>query len=276
MPLLPGTSVNLTRPHSGCAPPASAEAWSSPRRRPASRRRKPGWKARPCTPLLVPQRSPQIVGHSAINGSKRLWADLQRHAGALRRWLPRSWRGGREGSFVLNSRDSMDEQTEPRLAEVRRVTMMSGRMTLARSRINPEAAAANMGVDVRTYNMLMDLQHRDITPEDYETLRRLDSSIKPKTLSRSALEKAAPRWRIGPCEPRAGEEAQLPRCHSRSCMAGENCCICLESFSFGDCVRRLPCKHIFHEHCIDEWLTHCSDICPEDGLPVLAADHALK
>eukprot|EP00965_Chrysotila_dentata_P092696 3059737-Pleurochrysis_carterae.AAC.1 len=154
--------------------------------------------------------------------------------------------------------------------------MMSGRMTLARSRINPEAAAANMGVDVRTYNMLMDLQHRDITPEDYETLRRLDSSIKPKTLSRSALEKAAPRWRIGPCEPRAGEEAQLPRCHSRSCMAGENCCICLESFSFGDCVRRLPCKHIFHEHCIDEWLTHCSDICPEDGLPVLAADHALK
>ena len=35
-----------------------------------------------------------------------------------------------------------------------------------------EAAAVSFGVDVSTFNMLMDMQHRDITPEDYDTLRR--------------------------------------------------------------------------------------------------------
>ena len=31
-----------------------------------------------------------------------------------------------------------------------------------------EAAAARVGVDMTTYSMLLSLQHRDITPEDYE------------------------------------------------------------------------------------------------------------
>lgn len=38
--------------------------------------------------------------------------------------------------------------------------------------IEREAAAAAANVDVLTYNLMMDLQHRDITPEDYDTLRR--------------------------------------------------------------------------------------------------------
>ena len=36
----------------------------------------------------------------------------------------------------------------------------------------------------RRYNMLMDMQHRDITPEDYDMLSRLDSS-QPQTLRRA-------------------------------------------------------------------------------------------
>ena len=31
-----------------------------------------------------------------------------------------------------------------------------------------EVAAARVGVDMSTYSMLLSLQHRDITPEDYE------------------------------------------------------------------------------------------------------------
>lgn len=38
--------------------------------------------------------------------------------------------------------------------------------------VEREAAAASAGVDVGTFSMLMDLQHRDITPEDYDLLGR--------------------------------------------------------------------------------------------------------
>lgn len=46
------------------------------------------------------------------------------------------------------------------------------------------------------YNMLMDLQHREITPEDYETLRNLDSTVVPRTLSHARLESRAPSWKV--------------------------------------------------------------------------------
>ena len=59
-----------------------------------------------------------------------------------------------------------------------------------------EAAAVSAGVDVATFNMLMDLQHRDITPEDYDTLRRLDSAVQPRTLALDQVDLHAPAWCI--------------------------------------------------------------------------------
>ncbi|OMJ70383.1 hypothetical protein SteCoe_31655 [Stentor coeruleus] len=32
------------------------------------------------------------------------------------------------------------------------------------------------------------------------------------------------------------------------------CCICFERLTFGCFVRELPCKHLFHTPCIDEWI----------------------
>ena len=158
--------------------------------------------------------------------------------------------------------------------------MLSGRIALSRAaRANNETAAASMGVDLRTYNMLIDLQHRDITPDDYETLRRLDSQVKPKTLSRSMLEKHAPCWHIPEKQSEAHTVSSPPSCSSPACVRlnkEDVCVICLEPFDNGESVRRLPCKHVFHTRCIDEWLMHCSDICPEDGLPVLPNEAAAK
>lgn len=32
------------------------------------------------------------------------------------------------------------------------------------------------------------------------------------------------------------------------------CAICLEDYAEGDRIRTLPCKHEFHQKCIDNWL----------------------
>jgi hypothetical protein len=39
------------------------------------------------------------------------------------------------------------------------------------------------------------------------------------------------------------------------------CSICLETFTGGERVCRLPCKHIFYDNCVSEWLKR-EAICP--------------
>ncbi|XP_019858356.1 PREDICTED: E3 ubiquitin-protein ligase RNF13-like [Amphimedon queenslandica] len=40
------------------------------------------------------------------------------------------------------------------------------------------------------------------------------------------------------------------------------CCVCVDDFKPGQEVRQLPCQHIFHPSCIDEWLSDHSSVCP--------------
>ncbi|KAL8566460.1 hypothetical protein ACOMHN_015096 [Nucella lapillus] len=35
----------------------------------------------------------------------------------------------------------------------------------------------------------------------------------------------------------------------------EKCTICLSEFEEGEDVRRLPCMHLFHMDCVDQWLS---------------------
>ena len=34
----------------------------------------------------------------------------------------------------------------------------------------------------------------------------------------------------------------------------EYCCICMENMIINDCVLEMPCKHIYHKDCIEEYL----------------------
>ena len=43
--------------------------------------------------------------------------------------------------------------------------------------------------------------------------------------------------------------------------ASVECCICLDRFSEGDRLSRLPCYHRFHPPCLQPWLQNCGD-CP--------------
>jgi len=296
MPWLGSRTVPAPHP---ARPNTAPEAWSTPVRRRAHRSLRPGIKLRPRTPL--------VVGHAPAGPGKRLLADLQLHAGTLKHLLPSRFRRSSQSEVLhlqpneLNQdspESSPDSRADPDILEARRhILPRSFPPRAARA-----PAAASMGVDVSTYNMLMDMQHRDITPEDYDMLTRLDSSVQPKTLSPRVLDKRAPTW----CVPEASsseEEMPLPpgavcppvptgsspddadavassmselslSSRSRSLssrLSGQQCSICMEDLSAGERVRKLPCGHIFHASCVDEWLTRRSNVCPDDGLPVLCA-----
>jgi len=66
--------------------------------------------------------------------------------------------------------------------------------------------------------------------------------------------------------------ASLP---TRKLAAGDNlnlgeqmrCMVCLEDFGDGDDLKTLPCLHIFHQKCIEQWL-HTDNSCPICKTPI--------
>lgn len=93
-----------------------------------------------------------------------------------------------------------------------------------------------------------DLLFRDLTPEDYETLLRLDETVAKPTANTSLVE-------------------NLPTVPSHK-VAGEACSVCLASFEENDTVASLPCRHHFHKACIKKWLSECRTACPLCGQQV--------
>lgn len=63
---------------------------------------------------------------------------------------------------------------------------------------------------------------------------------------------------------------RLPESMTKLCLMSKRsfgpylqvCSICTEDFVDGDDIRRLPCDHIFHQRCIDPWLTGFAVTCP--------------
>ncbi|BFZ05732.1 hypothetical protein BsWGS_08771 [Bradybaena similaris] len=115
------------------------------------------------------------------------------------------------------------------------------------------------GIEGDLANFLISLQHRDLTPEDYDMLLRLDDTVKPKTLSENVLDKLRTE-QIGPNGPEQGAGDWEPLCT-----------ICMEPYITGQVRKFLPCGHDFHTECIDKWLKNSSLNCPLDGLPVAAS-----
>jgi len=58
--------------------------------------------------------------------------------------------------------------------------------------------AAQLGLDVATYRLMRQLQGREIVPEDYELLGRLDETVKSKTLSTEDLNSFAIKTYVAP------------------------------------------------------------------------------
>mmetsp|Transcript_37128 Transcript_37128/g.106953 ORF Transcript_37128/g.106953 Transcript_37128/m.106953 type:complete len:313 (+) Transcript_37128:159-1097(+) len=93
------------------------------------------------------------------------------------------------------------------------------------------------------------LQYRDLRPEDFDLLCKLDEGVPKRGLAPSTLVEA------------------LPRCRASECGAGE-CGVCLARLPPETMLARLPCKHHFHVSCISRWLMECRSSCPLCAAPV--------
>lgn len=50
----------------------------------------------------------------------------------------------------------------------------------------------------------------------------------------------------------------------------DNCAVCIEGYRPNDVVRILPCRHVFHKHCVDPWLQE-HRTCPMCKMNILKA-----
>lgn len=62
------------------------------------------------------------------------------------------------------------------------------------------------------------------------------------------------------------EPAPSSLCRSETSRSSESdsavCSVCLEGFGPGNFMRTTPCSHIFHSHCLEQWLMRYDTRCP--------------
>eukprot|EP00931_Biecheleriopsis_adriatica_P093040 TRINITY_DN66791_c0_g1_i1.p1 TRINITY_DN66791_c0_g1~~TRINITY_DN66791_c0_g1_i1.p1 ORF type:complete len:463 (-),score=51.61 TRINITY_DN66791_c0_g1_i1:92-1405(-) len=96
---------------------------------------------------------------------------------------------------------------------------------------------------------VIELMYRDLNPEDYELLNKLDERVTKKNiLQRTTVDK-------------------LPRQLARDIGCSE-CGVCLQEVAPTARVCQLPCRHAFHPACIARWLTQCKSTCPLCSAPI--------
>ena len=148
--------------------------------------------------------------------------------------------------------------------------------------------------------MILDLQYREITPDDYQTISELDNSVAKKSLNKKKLvlfptatvriiQKAptsSARTAADGADGADGADSGIllpgatPRVDSTESAVADGtvvtvvdalgvshilgmaeCPVCACEFEDGEVVRKLPCSHAFHQECIDTWFEQ-STTCP--------------
>ena len=177
---------------------------------------------------------------------------VEQHVDGLRRGLPElAQREANEGNPTPDTQFSLSgakERKKERWSKSHSPPFIQSQDAPAvlKNSITENSAAVSTASFLRDF---VDLQHREITPEDYELLLQLDELVKKKMVSKAALDSFTVF---------TAEEG----------LTCEQCAVCLEQYCTGQELKQLPCSHFFHKDCIEQWLSTVSMNCPLDGLPV--------
>ncbi|KAG8344162.1 hypothetical protein TRVL_05013 [Trypanosoma vivax] len=97
---------------------------------------------------------------------------------------------------------------------------------------------------------VLPLMYREINPNDYELLLRLDEDNHTRKLT-------------------PNEFLSLQKKIWTTELGAETCNICLDAFDATSCCVILDCGHFFHSSCAKTWLTEHAAKCPLDHIPVV-------
>lgn len=157
---------------------------------------------------------------------------------------------------VMKAANAATAVKQKKIVQKKKVVRDQGiEQTIVRSRQTAAAEArqramSGSALSAEQYSVIMrDLQGRDITPEDYDLLLRLDEAVpKKNVLSKEAASAAVQQL------------TQVARADDAS-----ECSICVEQYEEGEQVATLCCGHTYHPACIHNWLTTGKATCPMCG-----------
>ena len=153
-------------------------------------------------------------------------------------------------NYVINEKLYRNKSTDSNRSRLKPINRTDSRPAPAQN-LKHALHRTNAPTDISSdiVNVLINLQHRELTPEDYDLLLRLDESVAPKTISKDVL-------------------SSLKTDTVTSESVGELCAVCMDPYEIGQNRKYLPCNHVFHTKCIDMWLENSSQNCPIDNLPI--------
>ena len=124
-----------------------------------------------------------------------------------------------------------------------------------------EAMEAEIDWDLQERLSLLLSFEGDFTPEDYELLLALDDTIDKKhhtVESTAGFEKMT-----GLMRPVVSNQQQQREEEEKFNRATYECRVCLECVEEKDACLKLPCcERVFHNSCIEKWLTQYRNSCP--------------
>ncbi|XP_078530886.1 E3 ubiquitin-protein ligase ARK2C isoform X1 [Lissotriton helveticus] len=103
-------------------------------------------------------------------------------------------------------------------------------------------------------------RHTSAVRESYEELLQLEDRL--GSVNRGAVQNIIERFTFPhKYKKRRPQEGKHEKPEGEESDTDEKCTICLSMLEDGEDVRRLPCMHLFHQVCVDQWLA-TSKKCP--------------
>lgn len=106
-------------------------------------------------------------------------------------------------------------------------------------------------LDVSLAELMLQIQEREITEDDYELLLQLDIANNNGSAQVRQRAGALRRWQSVSVD--------------ESLVAKESCVVCMSHFDRDERVKTLLCGHTFHSECLNQWTQRFASTCPLDN-----------